>query len=158
MKTIKLISLLMIAIFAMSCNESRVYEKHRKNFTDYRWESSKILEYSPEITETDQKYKIYFAFRHIDGFNIESISINLEIITPSGETSNKDYVIQIFKDQFMYNGKCMGSYCDLETLIEDNYTFAEEGEYSFKVKHLMSQDPLLNVMEVGIIIDKVVEE
>ena len=158
MKLLKFISLFLIVIFAMSCNENRVYEKHRKNFTDYEWESSKVLEYSPEISELDQEYQIFVAFRHLYGFQIETIGVNVEITTPSGETSNKDYAIPIFENHLVYFGECMGSYCDLEVLVEDNYTFDEAGEYTFKIKHLMDQDPLLNVMEVGLIIDKVVEQ
>jgi gliding motility-associated lipoprotein GldH len=160
MKPIKIVSFLLIAIFAMSCNENRVYEKHRKNFVEYRWESTNVPEFSPEITEIDQEYKVYFAFRHLYGFQIASIGIDVEITTPSGVTTNKIYQIDITEEGVLaYKASCGGSYCDLETLIEDNYKFEEVGIYTYKITHLMDQDPMLNVVEVGLIIDKIpVEE
>ncbi|MBN2664819.1 MAG: hypothetical protein JXR68_14310 [Bacteroidales bacterium] len=160
MKTVRFFPVLFILLFFVtSCNENRVFEKHRKNFTDYRWQSSNICEFSPVIEDTTLDYQIYFAFRHIYGFQFKSISINIEMTTPSGKITSKDYVIDVFGTGNEYLSECAGDYCDLETLIEDNYKFEETGTYTFKIKHLMENDPIPNVMEVGLIIDKIpVEE
>ena len=156
MKTIKLVSFLLIALFTISCNENRVYQKYRKNFVDYKWESTNRPEFSPEITDIDQEYRVYFEFRHLYGFQIASIGIDVEMTTPSGVTTNKVYQIDVTeKGVLAYKGSCAGSYCDLETLLEDNYKFEEVGTYTYKITHLMDQDPLLNVAEVGLVIDKI---
>ncbi len=158
MKVLKAIALLSFIFVMFSCNENRVYEKHRKNFTEYRWKSSNVCEYSPVIEDINQEYKIIFAFRHIYGFQFQSIAINVEMTTPSGEVTSKDYTIEVIGNGKKYLAECAGDYCDLETVIEDNYKFAETGTYTFKIKHLMENDPMLNVMEVGLIIDKIVVE
>lgn len=159
MKTIKLLSALLAVLFLVtSCNQNRVFEKHRKNFTDYRWESTNVCEYTPVIEDADAKYDITFALRHIYGFQHKSLNINIEMTSPSGETKSNDYNIQVVGDKREYLSDCAGDYCDLETLIEEDFKFEETGTYTFKITHLMEDDPVQAVMEVGLIIDKVVEK
>ncbi len=158
MKKISFILLFVSTILSFSCNKNRIYEKHRKNFTNYRWESSNILEYNPVITDTASAYKLYVAFRHIYGFQHPIVDINVEITSPSGKVTKNAYKLVVIKGKRKYLSDCAGDYCDLETLIEKNYKFKEQGTYTFKIEHLMENDPVRNVMEVGLIIDKIPQE
>ncbi len=152
MKILKLFIGIVI-IITTSCNKNRVFEKHLKNFTEYKWEASNICEYNPTIEDIDAKYKVFFAFRHIYGFQNQSININIEITAPSGKITSKDYCIPIIKSKSQYFGNCAGDYCDLETLLEDNFKFDEVGTYLYKIKHLEPKNPIVLVMEVGLIIE-----
>jgi len=152
MKRYTLLIIIAFALFLSACNENRVYEKHRKNFTEYNWEKSKVLEFSPTIENINAEYQIYFAFRYIYGFPQEKIDINVEITSPSGVITNTVYTA-VLRDGTNEYGVCAGDYCDLEHLLEDNYKFQETGTYTFKVSQLTNEDPLQWVMEVGLIID-----
>lgn len=157
MKKITLLIILAFALFFTSCNPNRIYEKHRKNFTDYHWNKTNVLEFSPVIEDTDAEYQIYIAFRHIYGFQNDAIDLNVEVTTPSGEVSNNIYTITV-KNGNEYLGDCAGDYCDLEQIIQDNYKFSEAGTYTYKISQVTNEDPLQWVMEVGLIIDKIVAE
>ena len=155
MKYIKIISVIIFAIFAASCNKNRVYEVHLDNFPSFRWDTTNIAEYSPEIADKESTYKLFVAFRHVAGFQMKTVKVNLEITSPAGEKTSKDYILSLFDNQNNSLSECAGDFCDLETLIEPNFKFTETGKYQFKIKQLTEINPLPNVMEVGLIIDKI---
>ena len=43
---------------------------------------------------------------------------------------------------------CAGDYCDLESLIEENFKFDEKGQYKFTIEHIMEADPIPNVVYI----------
>jgi len=52
-------------------------------------------------------------------------------------------------------GECTGSVCTQIYPIQKNYIFKKSGIYIVKVVHLMRQEPLLGVKDVGIMVEKV---
>lgn len=154
MKKIKLLLVLIILSAIVGCNENRIYEVHDENFPLYRWDKNYSVEFSPEIQDISPKYNIFLNFRYVYGFQFEEVKVNVEFITPSGISSQSNYTLKVLINND-YQGDCAGDYCDLETLIKDKYEFPETGKYKIIVKHLGAIDPLLNVMEVGLIIDKI---
>jgi hypothetical protein len=81
----------------------------------------------------------------------------VEQISPTGKTKSKNYKLKVFKGNSEYYSDCAGDYCDLETLIKENFKFKETGKYTFKISHDEKVNPIPNVMQVGLIIDKVFE-
>ena len=154
MKTMRIISILILALTVLSCNKNRIY-KAETSFPDYRWEKSNILEFTPEILDKDCDYKLSLAFRHVAGFQLKEVLVNVEITAPSGEKSVRDYKLSVYNDQNEVLSECAGDYCDLETVIENNFKFTETGKYQFKISHTMEIDPIPNAMDLGLIIDKV---
>lgn len=157
-KTVKIMAILFVAIFFAGCNKNKVYEEHKTNFPQFRWEKSNVVEFNPEITDTASDYEITVALRHIFGFNLESIKIDLEIISPSGKKTMNEYLLSFYDEQGNFLSLCAGDFCDMEQLIEDDFNFKETGEYQIKIYHRMEINPLPNIMEVGLIIEKSVPD
>ena len=154
MKIKIILSILILTTFALSCNKNRIFEEHNTNFPKFRWDKSNIVEFSPEITDNNCDYKIFIAVRHIAGFQLKDINVKLDIISPSGEVTTKDYTLPLYNKNNEALSDCAGDYCDLESMIEKNFKFKETGKYKFRLSHQMSINPIPNVMEVGLIIDK----
>ena len=155
MKKRNIISILIIALIFIGCNEGHVYRKNKKGFPDYRWAKEKSLEYNPVIENIDAEYNIYFEFRHIHGFQFQNVKIKIEITSPANVVTTQEYIIPVFGKDGEELSECAVDYCDLVTLIEGNYKFTETGEYKFVISYDMEQEYLPNVMEVGLTIDKI---
>lgn len=151
-------AILFIALFISGCNKNKVYEEHKTNFPQFRWEKSNVVEFNPEIIDNDSNYEITIALRHIFGFNLKSIKIDLEMISPSGEKTMNEYLLSFYDDQGDLLSVCAGDFCDMEQLIEDDFKFKETGEYQIKIYHRMDINPIPNIMEVGLIIEKLVPD
>lgn len=158
MKTKLITTLSIMLILFTACNENRIFEQHKGGFGSYRWKKSKSVNFKPAISNTDDKHIIYIALRHVYGFQFKSLKVKMEIISPSGKKLSKSYDLQVFKNNSEYFSECAVDYCDLEVPVEKNYQFSEIGNYQFIISHEMDVDPIPNVMEIGLIIDKLVVE
>lgn len=147
--------IILSALLIISCNENRIYEEHQGDFPNYGWKKSKVVTFKPQIQDTDQKYNISLAFRHISGFPYRSLHLNVDRLSPSGETQSKNYVLQVVSKQNEYISDCAGDFCDLEVLVSENVKFEDIGTYTYNISHLMDKDLLSNVIEIGLVIDKV---
>jgi gliding motility-associated lipoprotein GldH len=152
MKTYKLVFLVSV-LFITACHSNRVYEEHIKNFKNYRWDKTNVIEFNPEITDSIHKHQIYLALRHVYGFQFEKMLVQLTTITPSGQIIKTPYSLNLTDENKEYKSECAGDYCDLEVLIEKDVIFSEIGTYTFQVAHLMPINPVPNVMEFGMIIE-----
>ena len=145
-------SLLIISI--LSCNPNVIYREYNKDFSTLQWEKGKKLEFTPEIKDISQSYKFTLAFRHVNGFQFKDMSVRITETTPSGKTSSKDYTIHVMKNDHEYLSDCTGDICDLESVIESDKKYNEAGKYLYIIEQTMPVDPLPNVMEFGIILEK----
>ena len=68
--------------------------------------------------------------------------------------SDTQFIIPVYTSENVLLSDCAGDYCDLESLIEENFKFEEKGQYKFTIEHIMATDPIPNVMAIGLIIDK----
>ena len=153
MKTIWQLTIILVAGL-ISCQQNRVYESHKKDFPNNRWDKQKVLEFAPEITDTTATYRIYLALRHVYGFQFETMKVKVTSTTPTGKSISKDYVFQVIGQGKKYISDCAGDICDLETVIEENVSFNDPGTYKYTIEHQMPLDQVLNVMEFGLIIEK----
>jgi len=158
MKKQHILIIMALAIFAFSCNENRVYEELNSSFPKYRWDKTKVIEVSPEITDITQEYNLFLSLRHVHGFQFKELQVKVEMISPSNKTTTKSYKMQVFGSGKKYLSECNGDLCDLETLMAGNFKFEEAGKHTFKISHEMKVDPVPNVMMMGIAIDKVVKD
>jgi hypothetical protein len=53
-----------------------------------------------------------------------------------------------------YIGSCGGDLCDLETVVDQEITFEEVGEYKYVITHTVNTNKLSGVMEIGLMLDK----
>ena len=157
MKKSSIILTVLLAILVMSCNKNRIYETHKGGFPDYRWEKNKIVEFNPEITDINPEHKVYLAFRYIYGFQLKEIVLKAKMTSPSGEITESNHTVTIISKSGEIMSDCAGDFCDVETLIYDNYTFPETGKYKFEITYDMPLKFMANVIEVGVIVDKIAE-
>ncbi len=52
------------------------------------------------------------------------------------------------------NGSGLGDLFDHKFLIKRNYRFPKPGKYTMQIRQYMRQDPLLNILSVGITVEK----
>jgi len=157
MKKIWLLLVFCFALLCISCNSNRIFDLQTQELPDYHWENNKIISFTPKIADKEQSYKIIFTMRHVYGFQLKSLKIKVDIISPSEKISSKEYTIQFFNEKDEYISDCVGDYCDLTTTLEEKYKFAEIGDYEIQISQLSALEILPNVMNIGLIIEKNVQ-
>ena len=90
-------AVLLLLLILMACNPNRVYESYHDDFPDHRWNQTKAITYTADITDVQSPYNITLALRHIYGFQFDKMIVKVESTTPSGTVSNKEYEMKVMK-------------------------------------------------------------
>ena len=134
-----------------SCTTIDLYEKDVP-VPGFKWKSSFRPEFTFDIKDTTAPYQLFFVLRHNERYNYNNIWINL-YSQPPGDTMHK----APFELQLATNEKWLASGMDdiYEHRIKlTDPQYLRPGVYHFRVEQIMREDPLDNVLDVGLRVEK----
>ncbi len=153
MRIIKAFVLLVIpaVLWLYSCTTIDLYEKD-VTIPGFKWKSTFKPEFTFTIKDTTAPYQLFLVLRHNERYNYNNIWINL-YSQPPGDTMHEAR----FELPLATNEKWLASGMDdiyehRIKLTESQYLKA--GVYHFIVEQIMREDPLANVMNVGLRVEK----
>jgi gliding motility-associated lipoprotein GldH len=153
MKLLKTCVLLLAicALFLASCTTIDLYEKN-VTIPGFKWKSSYKPSFTFVIKDTTAPYQLFFIIRHTEKYNYNNIWINL-YSQPPGDTLHK----AAFELQLATNEKWLATGMDdiYEHRIKlTDPQYFKAGVYHFSIEQIMREDPLENVMNVGLRVEK----
>ena len=141
-----------LALFTASCTSIDLYEKS-VTIPGYAWSHSFRPSFDFVIKDTSSPYKIFLVLRHNEKYNYNNIYVNLLIKVPG-----QDSTIKIQRDlQLATNEKgWLGAGMDdiYEHRIELDELPLKAGNYQFTIEQIMREDPLQNVLNAGLRLEK----
>jgi gliding motility-associated lipoprotein GldH len=159
MKTIRIsrlfICLLLVAYARSfsSCKQIDVYEKNTV-IPQYEWKPGFTARGSFLIKDTSSTYNVYLVLRHTDAYQYNNIWLNIGM-QPPGDSMNMQKVdIRLGNDASGWEGSGMNDIWEIRKLLTRHYPMKKAGTYNFTISQVMRDDPLRNVMSVGLRIEK----
>jgi len=138
-------------LFFSSCTNIDLYEKD-VTVPGFKWKSNFKPEFTFNIKDTSTPYQLFLVLRHSEKYNYNNIWINL-YSQPPGDTIHK----AAFELQLATNEKWLGSGMDdiYEHRIKlTDPQYLKAGIYHFRIEQIMRDDPLENIMNVGLRVEK----
>src|SRR5258705_11337518 len=141
------------ALCLSTCTTVDLYEK-TVSLPNHEWKSDNKPEFNFTITDTTSHYQAFFVIRHTEKYSYKNIWITL-YSQPPGDTLHK----ALYEIQLATNEKGW-----LATGMDDIYEHREKltqpvklkaGTYKLILENIMREDPLKEVLNVGIRIEKV---
>jgi gliding motility-associated lipoprotein GldH len=139
-----------------ACGTVDVFEKNA-TIPKQVWKSS----YKPEITfniapDDTARYNIFIVIRHTDAYRYKNIWLNVHTESPNGVVNNQPLNLQLATDNKGWLGSGMDDIFEHRILITNPHSpeRLSAGAYRFKLENIMREDPLKNVMNVGIRLEK----
>jgi gliding motility-associated lipoprotein GldH len=152
MKKKSILAYALLMLITLSCSDA-VYEKHDKDsFVNFNWKRGQEVVFTPTIDNTEIPYTLSLAVRHVYGFPLNSIGVTVKSVSPSGKETTNRHELRIKESDLKYNSGCAGDICDFESVVNNNLTFEEPGQYRFIVTHNVPAEHVPGIMEVGLII------
>lgn len=149
----KLFSLFFYSIIVFSsCNYVKQNTQY-KSVNESGWEAKDTLTFIIPIDNINKNYKLSLAVRHNKSYEFNNFWVKI------GQRKPKEKIMYSNKDIPLYNnfgkpyGKCTGSLCTQIFPIEKNIQFNKKGNYTIKVIHLMRQEPLHGIKDIGIVVE-----
>lgn len=144
-----------IIIFLAGCNTIDVYEKTTP-ILRHQWSSNNRLNFAFNATDSLSYYNIYFVLRHTESYHFNNIWIDLTTTFPGQKPKTQRLNVPLANANG-WIGSAMDDIIEQRILLFRNPTRLPAGTYTFTLQQVMREDPLENVLNAGIRVEKVVQ-
>lgn len=135
-----------------SCTAIDLYEKNI-SLPGHEWKSSFKPEFTFTIKDTSATYQVYFIIRHTEKYNYNNIWINLYSQPPGDSLYKAPYELQLATNEKGWLASGMDDIYEHRIKLTGDIKL-KAGVYKFSVENIMREDPLQNVLNVGLRVEK----
>jgi gliding motility-associated lipoprotein GldH len=123
---------------------------------DHQWPTAVKPDIAFTITDTLSLYNIYIVLRHNDAYHFNNLYVRATVIEP-GETLPKtgDYDLLLATNEKGWIGTAMDDIYDAQIIIQPKTRFRKAGTYHIIMEQVMREDPLKNILSVGLRLEKI---
>jgi gliding motility-associated lipoprotein GldH len=146
---------LLIPFLFAACNTIDVFEKTTA-IPQHEWSSNNKLDFSFTAKDSTAYYNIYFVIRHTESYHFNNIWVNLTSSGPDKKPQTQKLNI-ILANNTGWLGTSMDDIIEQRILLFSHPTKLQAGEYHFSLQQIMREDPLPNVLNAGVRVEKVVQ-
>ncbi len=154
-KLLFLFPVLYCLLISISCNKIDVFEKNTV-IPDYEWKNTFKAKGSFTIEDTISAYNIYLVLRHTDAYQYNNIWLSIGLQSPVDTIITQKIDLQLGNDAIGWEGTGMNDIWELRKLLSgEPKRFKRSGIYYFNIGQIMRDNPIQNIMSVGMRIEKV---
>ncbi|MGZ8550397.1 MAG: gliding motility lipoprotein GldH [Chitinophagaceae bacterium] len=147
--------ILLTSYLLTACTTIDLYEKSI-TIPKHQWESSFKPSFDFIIKDTTSPYKLFFILRHNEKYSFNNIYINIYV---KGPGQGQDSALKIQQDLVLATNEKGWLATGMDDIYEHRIPLAPEqslkaGTYTFTIEQIMREDPLKNVLNAGLRIEK----
>jgi gliding motility-associated lipoprotein GldH len=144
-----------ISVWLAACTQLDVFEKNAV-IPKHEWQYSFKPDFDFIIKDTTASYNLYIVLRHTDAYHYNNIWLNVGTQSPADTMRYQKFDLQLGTDAKGWEGTGMDDIWELRKLITNGpVKFNRAGTYKFSVAQIMRENPLTDIMNVGIRVEKV---
>lgn len=146
-----------VALFFLftACTKLDVFEK-TVFFPKHEWSSAEKPSFKFTIEDTAARYNVFVVIRHTDAYHFNNLWVNLTTIPP-GDTAQTLRLKLILGDNTKWLGSSMDDIIEHRIRVNANPVKFKAGEYQFFLQQIMREDPLQNILNAGVRVEKIEE-
>ena len=142
---------------AVSCTTIDLYEKS-VSIPGHSWKNSYKPSFTFTIRDTSSPYQLFLILRHNDKYSFNNIYINLTTQQPGQDsTQTGKYDLRLATNTEGWLGTGMDDIYEHRiplTPAGNQFYFRKPGDYTFTIEQIMRENPLNNVLNAGLRIEK----
>lgn len=140
-------------LYLSSCTTVDLYEKN-VTIPGYAWQNSFKPSFDFTIKDTSSLYQLFLILRHNEKYNYNNIYINLYIQPPGQDTAIKvQRDLQLATNEKGWDAAAMDDVYEHRIPLGEPQTL-KAGNYKFTLEQIMRENPLQNVLNAGIRVEK----
>jgi len=144
-----------LMLLCFSCNTIDVYEKTIA-IPKHAWSSSNRLNFTFTATDSLAYYNVYLVVRHTETYHFNNIWIDFTAVLPDKKTHTQRLSLPLATTN-SWLGTAMDDIIEQRVLLFSHPTKLAKGDYTFSIQQVMREDPLQNILNAGIRVEKVVQ-
>lgn len=142
---------------ACSCTPIDLYERVAA-IPGQAWQSNYKPSFTFDIKDTTADYRLFLILRHNNKYNYNNIWLNVYRKKPDGSVSKIPYELQLATNERGWLAQGMDDLYEhripLTPPANDSFYFNRKGPYTFTIEQIMREDPLQNILNVGLRIER----
>ena len=152
-----LLSILIIGgfVWLTACTQLNIYEKS-KPIPNHQWAYDLKPGFDFLIQDTNASYNLYVVLRHTDAYRYNNLWVNVGTQSPKDSIRFQKFELQLGNDAKGWEGTGMDDIWEVRKMITNGpVRFNKTGNYHFTVAQIMRENPLPNILSIGIRVEKV---
>jgi gliding motility-associated lipoprotein GldH len=146
------IPLCMVLLF--SCRQIEVFEKNTA-IPNYEWHQNLAATGTFIIEDTLASYNLLLVIRHTDAYAYNNIWLNVGLQSPEDSMYYQKIDLSLGNDATGWEGTGMNDIWEVRKLLNGQpRRFKKKGVYHFSILQIMRDEPLKNIMSVGLRVEK----
>lgn len=139
-----------------ACGSIDVYEK-TEAFGRHAWSSNNKPTFAFTIVDTSVPYNIYAVIRHTDAYHWNNVWLSVTTISPGDTPRTQQVNLKLGDNTKGWLGTGMDDIIEHRILLTRYPVKLKKGNYNFILQQIMREDPLQNVVNVGIRVEKAIQ-
>jgi gliding motility-associated lipoprotein GldH len=145
--------LFITSAFLLSCDTIDLYEKVTP-IPGHEWKSDFKPRFNFTITDSTAMYDVFVVLRHNEKYEFNNIWISLTTQRKGDSVQTGQYELPLANNEGWMGSAMDDLYEHRIRITPADGIRLRAGEYSFTIGHIMRKDPLENVMNIGLRIEK----
>jgi gliding motility-associated lipoprotein GldH len=156
MPGLKYALLLLGVAWLMACSDPKTVFKEYADIPDGRWFVKNTPAFSFRIADASVLYNLFYNVRNAKSYPYYNLYLTRFLTDSTGKLleSRLDELILMDEKTGKPLGDGLGDIFDHKVLIRQGYRFPHPGLYKLTVKQYMRQDPLPDVLSLGLTVEK----
>ena len=142
------------ALCLSACTTVDLYER-TVPLPNHEWKSDYKPEFNFTITDTTALYQVFFVIRHTEKYNYNNIWVNYYYQPPNDTLHKEAREFQLATNEKGWLATGMDDIYEHRNKLAPDAGKLKAGRYKFILENIMREDPLKEVMNVGIRVEKV---
>jgi len=139
----------------MSCIKIDLFQK-QATIPSQQWPYTDVPQFTFHIEDTTSLYNVYVVLRHTDLYEYNNIWLRIGLKTPSDSFSYQNVNLVLGTDGKGWDGTGMDDIFEVRKSISAApFSFKTNGDYTFSIAQIMRENPLKNILDVGVRVEKV---
>jgi gliding motility-associated lipoprotein GldH len=139
-----------------ACNDPNVLYQENADIDGAKWYVKNTPTFRFQVTDASQSYDIYYTLRNTLTYPYYNLYLTRYLTDERGKEleSRLDELILMDPKTGKPRGKGLSDIYDNKVLMKKAYRFPKPGTYVIRLKQYMRQDPLPDVVSVGISVER----
>jgi len=142
------------ALCLSTCTTVDLYER-TVSLPGHEWKSTNKPEFNFIITDTTVLYQVFFVIRHTEKYNYNNIWVNYYYQPPNDTLHKEAREFQLATNEKGWLATGMDDIYEHRIKLSPDAGKLKAGSYKFILENIMREDPLKEVLNVGVRIEKV---
>ncbi|MES2376957.1 MAG: gliding motility lipoprotein GldH [Bacteroidota bacterium] len=147
----------MMAVLALSwsgCTDPNAVVDKNTEVVNNNWAYTNKIKFEVKIDNEQIPYNLYFNLRVTGDYRYSNMFVLISQINPDKKSAATRYEVKLANPDGEWLGEGSGNLYSYQTPFKTNYKFPAKGTYTFQIEQNMRDNPLKEVSDVGLRVEK----